>query len=385
MIKIVRETWGNRLRQSLVAAMSAIAVFAVSACTNTKKAEKAPAHINNETKFSSKEFGVEGSPRVTTSKRVKKGGGRYQVGKPYTIRGKKYYPRLDPNYSKVGMASWYGPNFHGRLTANGEIYDQYSLSAAHPTMPLPSYARVTNLKNNSSVIVRVNDRGPFAHGRIIDLSARASELLDFQSAGVAKVKVEYVGKARMDGLDEQYLLASYSGNSLSPTGIPQLPGTGTLLAQAPVPRESLAEIQTHNVIGAGPVNVPVPLDRPTLYNGIPVEIAGGGPKNGLYGLLQGYADEKGSAVETMFQSVLREQDRHGSSSKASAPTLGMKDLVHITFGPFDDPRMAGIVEKNLADHGIVERIKSAKGEAILLITAQETAVRAIQKISNIQN
>ena len=90
MIKIVRETWGIRLRQSLVAAMSAIAVFAVSACTNTKKAEKAPAHINNETKFSSKEFGVEGSPRVTTSKRVKKGGGRYQVGKPYTIRGKKY-------------------------------------------------------------------------------------------------------------------------------------------------------------------------------------------------------------------------------------------------------------------------------------------------------
>ncbi|MGE3308003.1 MAG: septal ring lytic transglycosylase RlpA family protein, partial [Rhizobiaceae bacterium] len=112
-------------------------------------------------------------------------------------------------YRKVGAASWYGDAFHGRLTANGEIYDMTHLTAAHPTMPLPSYARVTNMKNGSSVIVRVNDRGPYANGRIIDLSKRAAEMLDYSHAGVAKVKVEYVGRAPLDGQDDRYLMASY--------------------------------------------------------------------------------------------------------------------------------------------------------------------------------
>jgi rare lipoprotein A len=113
------------------------------------------------------------------------------------------------NYAKVGAASWYGDAFHGRLTANGEVYDMTHLTAAHPTMPLPSYARVTNTKNGASVIVRVNDRGPFAHNRIIDLSKRAADLLDYRHAGVAKVKVEYVGRAPLHGRDDNYLLASY--------------------------------------------------------------------------------------------------------------------------------------------------------------------------------
>ena len=131
--------------------------------------------------------------------RMPRGGGRYQVGKPYQVKGKWYRPKEDPNYKAVGLASWYGSAFHGRLTANGEVYDMTHLTAAHPTMPLPSYARVTNLKNGSSVMVRVNDRGPFAHSRVIDLSKRAAELLDYQHTGLAKVKVEYVGRAPLDG------------------------------------------------------------------------------------------------------------------------------------------------------------------------------------------
>ena len=99
------------------------------------------------------------------------------MGDPYQVAGRWYYPKLDPNYSRVGRASWYGAAFHGRLTANGEVYDMNALTAASPTMPLPSYARVTNLDNGSSVIVRVNDRGPFAKGRVIDLSARAAKML----------------------------------------------------------------------------------------------------------------------------------------------------------------------------------------------------------------
>ncbi len=160
------------------------------------------ADINTQTKFSSKSYGVQASPRLTVSKNIKTGGGRYHVGKPYKIAGKWYHPKEDPNYNKVGIASWYGPNFHGRLTANGEIFDQNAISAAHPTLPLPSYVRVTNQKNGRSVLVRVNDRGPFAHGRMIDLSKRTAEILGVIEDGTASVRVKYIGRARMDGKDQ---------------------------------------------------------------------------------------------------------------------------------------------------------------------------------------
>lgn len=159
--------------------------------------------------FAESEYGVKASPRMIKSGPVPKGGGRYMVGKPYTVKGKVYVPKDNPNYDKVGIASWYGSAFHGRQTANGELYDQHYLSAAHPTLPLPSYARVTNLTNGSSVIVRINDRGPFHSGRIIDLSNKTADMLDMAHSGTGKVRVQYVGPARMDGHDMPYLMASY--------------------------------------------------------------------------------------------------------------------------------------------------------------------------------
>ncbi len=116
--------------------------------------------------------------------------GEYKIGAPYQVDGVWYYPRVDYDYRASGIASWYGPGFHGRRTANGEVFDQYRLTAAHPTLPLPSMVRVTNLENGRSVVVRVNDRGPFKNGRIIDLSQRAAELLGFRQSGTAKVLVE---------------------------------------------------------------------------------------------------------------------------------------------------------------------------------------------------
>ncbi len=116
--------------------------------------------------------------------------GYYKVGAPYVIKGKKYYPAIDYGYNETGIASWYGPNFHGKKTANGEIYNQNDLTAAHKTLPMPSIVRVTNLENGRSLIVRVNDRGPYARGRIIDLSKRSAELLGFKRKGLAKVRVE---------------------------------------------------------------------------------------------------------------------------------------------------------------------------------------------------
>ena len=154
-------------------------------------------------------YGVSASQRVVEpGQPVPKGGGVYRVGKPYVVAGRTYTPEENINYSETGVASWYGNDFHGRYTANGEVYDMNSISAAHPTLPLPSYVRVTNLKNNKSIVVRVNDRGPYAHDRLIDLSVRTAQLLGFHGHGLARVKVDYVGRAPLAGSDDRKLLAT---------------------------------------------------------------------------------------------------------------------------------------------------------------------------------
>ena len=163
--------------------------------------------------FTSSEYGVGVSPRVTNNPNPPKGGGRYQVGKPYTVRGKVYTPQENPNYTGSGQASWYGSDFHGRRTANGEIFSANAITGAHPTLPLPSYVRVTNADNGRSIVVRVNDRGPYMPGRIMDLSHRAAEMLGYVNNGHANVNVEYVGKAPLEGDDTRMLLASYEGPS----------------------------------------------------------------------------------------------------------------------------------------------------------------------------
>src|SRR6201992_2806156 len=145
-------------------------------------------------------YGVSSSPRVVAfGDPVPKGGGTYRVGKPYTVGGRVYVPEEDVNYREEGLASWYGDDFHGRLTANGEVFDMGGLTAAHPTLPMPCYARVTNLSNGTALIVRVNDRGPYHANRVMDVSSRAAELLEFKSTGVARVRVEYVARAPLAG------------------------------------------------------------------------------------------------------------------------------------------------------------------------------------------
>ncbi|WP_375450927.1 septal ring lytic transglycosylase RlpA family protein [uncultured Devosia sp.] len=163
--------------------------------------------------FSSSEYGVKVSPRVTNNPNPPKGGGRYQVGKPYTVRGKVYTPTEDPNYAASGEASWYGSDFHGRRTANGEIFSANAITGASPVLPLPSYVRVTNQENGRSLIVRVNDRGPYMPGRIMDLSHRAAEMLGYVNNGHAQIAVQYVGRAPLEGDDTRMLVASYDGPS----------------------------------------------------------------------------------------------------------------------------------------------------------------------------
>jgi rare lipoprotein A len=187
-------------------------------------------------------YGASSSARVVgPGESIPKGGGTYRIGSTYTVAGRTYVPAEDRNYRAEGLASWYGEDFHGRQTANGEIFDMNSVSAAHATLPMPTYVRVTNLDNNRSVIARVNDRGPYHADRIIDVSVKTANLLGFYSNGVARVRVEYVGTAPLEGSDDKMLIA-------------------TLRHGEPAPAPSLVRVASAKSLV--PRNVPVPMVRP---------------------------------------------------------------------------------------------------------------------------
>ncbi|MCA0434069.1 MAG: septal ring lytic transglycosylase RlpA family protein [Proteobacteria bacterium] len=147
-------------------------------------------------------FAGKGSPYYKGKGAIPEGGGRYHVGKPYQVAGKWFTPKEQPGYDKKGVASWYGEAFHARKTANGEWFDMNDLTAAHPTLPIPSYAKVTNLENNKQIVVRINDRGPFVGTRLIDLSKASSKELGFKQQGKANVRVQWIGNAPLN--DKSY-------------------------------------------------------------------------------------------------------------------------------------------------------------------------------------
>jgi rare lipoprotein A len=165
-------------------------MFLVSACAETELLVHSAKELSGSANGSS----------VATTK------GRYKVGRPYQIKGTWYYPAENFKYVETGISSWYGPKFHGRKTANGETYNMNDLTAAHRTLPLPSMVRVINLNNGRSLKLRINDRGPFARRRIIDVSRRAAQLLGFQRAGTAKVRVEIIADE-----SQQLKLAALNG------------------------------------------------------------------------------------------------------------------------------------------------------------------------------
>jgi rare lipoprotein A len=232
------------IRQTYPLVQAARGVAAVAACLVL-------ANCASSGKFASRvdpKYGVSSSPRVVAmGEPVPKGGGTYRVGKPYTVAGRVYVPEEDTGYREEGMASWYGDDFHGRLTANGEVFDMASLTAAHPTLPMPCYARVTNLGNGKSLIVRVNDRGPYHGNRLIDVSNRAAELLEFKGNGVARVRVEYVARAPLEGSDDRQLVATLRTGVPAPSPsmvrvasarsfVPEIPASaGRIRGEVPMP------------------------------------------------------------------------------------------------------------------------------------------------------
>lgn len=181
----------------------------LSACTSNRDINLPSVGMRQSAPVSSASYG----PRVATGSAIPAGGGSYKIGTPYKINNAWYVPREDPSYDRSGIASWYGADFHGRRTANGEIYNMNALTAAHPTLPLPSYVTVTNLANNRTVLLRVNDRGPYVGGRMIDLSRAAAQALGYDQHGTAQVRVRFAGRAPLNGDDsrERQFLAQQSG------------------------------------------------------------------------------------------------------------------------------------------------------------------------------
>lgn len=274
--------WVGALQGARAARLTGVAAIALTAANCAQ-----PPQVASGGRVIDPKYGVAASPRVVADgEAVPKGGGRDMVGKPYQVAGRTYVPRENPDYVREGLASWYGSEFHGRLTANGEIFDKESIAAAHTTMPLPSYARVTNLQNQRSMIVRVNDRGPYHANRLIDVSSRVADALDFKRSGTARVRVEYVGRASTNGSDDRILMAT-----LRTDGTPaNLTGAAPVMVAEATPRpvtvrESIA-FRTPDAESDGPStlaggrptaapaarmvgNVPLPPERPFDLGTIP--------------------------------------------------------------------------------------------------------------------
>ncbi len=174
--------------------------------------------------------------------------GVYKIGQPYQVDNVWYYPREQPDYDETGIASWYGPTFYGHHTANGEMYDGNQLTAAHKTLPMPVNVRVTNLENGKSLIVRVNDRGPYARGRIIDLSKRAAELLDVVETGTARVRVTYLGRADINGAPAQETSPDIASTlQAAPTAKVDIAALGILPGSAAAPPGKTHQMPTASI------------------------------------------------------------------------------------------------------------------------------------------
>lgn len=292
--------------------------------------------------------GCASSPPEKPSVQVPANAGVYRVGNPYQIGGTWYYPREQPDYDETGIASWYGPGFYGNLTADGEMFTSQDLTAAHRTLPLPVNVRVTNLDNGQSLVVRVNDRGPFAKGRIIDVSERAAKLLGFLEKGTARVRVQYVARADLPngtpqpfgaGTPEAVLNAVPSApvGTVVTGALPAIPGTN----QAPPP---------------APAVTPPPAPQPTpstdlggkptgQVSKVPVP-----PVTHLYVQLGAFSN---------YQNAQRMAARMGPSAKISTIQRNGQTLYRVRVGPF--------ATNDEADQALTEMLNKGAPDATIIV------------------
>ena len=199
------------------------------------------------------------------------GQGYYKIGNPYQIDGAWYYPAIDWNYDETGIASWYGDPFHGKYTANGELYDMNAVTGAHRTLPMPSIVQVTNLDNGRTIQLRVNDRGPYARGRILDVSRRAAQLLGFENIGTAKVRVQILVQESMQA---QSLAQGNGGTEMAAAPLIALPVTKVNAETlAPPPQTSAAAANpplSDSARPAQPLSLAPPANAATQNNTVKI-------------------------------------------------------------------------------------------------------------------
>ena len=259
--------WGRSARQAgLACSLAALA----AACSQGTSSPRPMASLSNPQSsggdsYDSK-YGVSSSPRTGD---LRKGGGTYKLGVPYRIGGRWYVPREEPTYDRQGIGSWYGDDFHGRKTANGEIFDMHAITAAHPTLPMPSYAYVTNLSNGRTILVRINDRGPYANDRVIDLSHASARALGYENKGTQQVRVKYAGRAPLNGDDRrerQYLASQPWNNGRGPAVAGYVPPNAPLSPPEPFPAGTAGRwspTRYRAALAGKPVpQTPAPLARP---------------------------------------------------------------------------------------------------------------------------
>lgn len=239
----------------------------------------------------------------------------FKLGKPYKIDGKWYYPQHNENYSEVGMASWYGPGFHNEYTANGEVFDKYEMTAAHRTLPLPSMVRVTNLENNRSVVLRVNDRGPFAGARIIDVSKKAAKKLGFLEKGTAKVRVTYLPKET----------AALFPASTHPMNVP---GKTRIAKKAP-----LTKVVSRSLMPEAEASVPKRTYNETSKSSSLI-----------------YVQAASFTDKNKAQNSLKKLQNHGKTSIVTAE-VNNKKFFRVKIGPFSSEKSANKVLKQISSEG----------------------------------
>lgn len=251
-----------------------------------------------------------------------------KIGNPYQVAGVWYYPKDDPAYDETGYASWYGTEFHGKKTANGEVFDMNTLSAAHKTLPLPSYVKVTNLENNRTMVIRVNDRGPFVSGRIIDISRRGAQLLGFHAQGLTKVRVQ---------VSDEY------GNPLS---------TGRALSEGP--REAApAQVASNDVLMEESLDAPAgeplpaaPVATPPVRT--PAPVVASSASGGHFVQIGAFSDRSGAEAQA------RKLESIGEQAEIEPVEAGGRRLWRVRIGPFSLKDMADSVLSKVVSNGFFD-------------------------------
>ena len=279
--------------------------------------------------------------------------GAYKIGNPYKIDGVTYTPQETFTLVETGVASWYGPGFHGKATANGERYDQSDRTAAHRTLQMPSVVRVTNLDNGQSTIVRVNDRGPFARNRIIDLSRTAAQEIDMIGRGTARVRVEQL---QAESLTVKEVAISGGGPSAQHDALAQL-AAGRRGMAAPAPTQVAAVAQP----AAAPPPTPVQAGWPTnpRHSAVPAAApaTNGGPT--IASLASAPVTSAGSGFYVQvgaFSTAENAERRRGDirsygNSEVSQASTGGRDVYRVRLGPYTTTEAAGIVADRLKRSG----------------------------------